>query len=55
MRFLVRFVAGFYPPVGIPLGVFNEFVMDRILPRSGIAVFVNDLYPSIFKISNGPR
>ena len=49
MRFLVTNAAGFFPPIGIPLGVFDQFLLDRLLPRSGIAAFVNELYPSIFK------
>jgi hypothetical protein len=49
MRFLVTTVAGLYPPLGIPLTVFDQFILDKLLPRSGIAAFVNELYPSIFR------
>jgi hypothetical protein len=49
IRSLVTFAAGFCPKVGIPLGIFDQFVLDRILPRSGIAAFINELYPSVFK------
>jgi hypothetical protein len=50
MRFLVTSAAGFFPALGIPLGVFDQFVLDKVLPRSGITAFVSELYPSIFEI-----
>lgn len=50
LRFLATSAAGLFPPLGFPLGVFDQFILDKILPRSGITAFVNDLYPSIFKI-----
>jgi hypothetical protein len=49
MRFLITTVAGVYPPLGVPLTAFDQFILDKLLPRSGIAAFVNDLYPSIFR------
>jgi len=52
MRFLITTAAGLYPPAGIPLTVFDQFIMDKLLPRSGIAAFVNELYPSIFQPVN---
>jgi hypothetical protein len=48
-RFLVTNLAGLAGPViGLAAGLLDP-VLDKILPRSGIAAFVNELYPSIFK------
>lgn len=51
MRFLVTSAAGLaLPVVGAALvSSLDQFILDKILPRSGIAAFVNELYPSIFK------
>jgi hypothetical protein len=52
MRFLATNALGLIPQITIPalaLGVFDQFVLDKLLPRSGIAAFVNELYPSIFE------
>jgi hypothetical protein len=54
MRFLVTTGVGMIPNAMLPalaLSTLDQFVLDKILPRSGIAAFVNELYPSIF----GPR
>jgi hypothetical protein len=51
MRFLVTGVVGLLTPV-VPatlLSAFDQFVLDKLLPRSGIAAFINELYPSIFE------
>ena len=51
MRFLVTTAVGFVAPV-LPAALVNvvdQFVVDKILPRSGIAAFVNELCPSIFE------
>jgi hypothetical protein len=54
MRFLVTNGVGFLPIPGAPiislgLGALDAFVVDKLLPRSGITAFVNELYPSIFE------
>jgi hypothetical protein len=51
MRFLVTNALGLIPhPAATALvNVLDQFVLDKLLPRSGIAAFVNELYPSIFK------
>lgn len=51
MRFLITTGVGLIPHSIVPavaLSAIDQFVLDKILPRSGIAVFVNELYPSIF-------
>lgn len=48
LRFLVTTVAGIIPPLGIGLGILDQFALDKLANRSGIAAFVNELYPSIF-------
>jgi hypothetical protein len=52
LRFLVTTSLGMIPHTaapGIALGGFDQFLLDKLLPRSGIAAFVNELYPSIFE------
>jgi hypothetical protein len=50
IRFLATSLTGLAPVPGIGLvaGVLDQ-ALDKILPRSGVAAFVNELYPSIFK------
>jgi hypothetical protein len=51
MRFLVTTGVGLIPGAIVPalaLSAIDQFVLDKILPRSGIAAFVNELYPSMF-------
>ncbi len=52
IRLLVTTVAGIVPPVGlaagVALGALDQFAWDKFARRSGIAAFVNELYPSIF-------
>jgi hypothetical protein len=51
MRFLVTTGLSLIPHTLVPsvgLSAFDQFVLDKVLPRSGIAAFVNELYPSIF-------
>jgi hypothetical protein len=33
---------------GLGVSVVDQFLIDRVLPRTGIAAFVNELYPSLF-------
>jgi len=50
MRFLVTSGLGLVTgvPAALALSAVDQFVVDKLLPRSGIAAFVNKLYPSIF-------
>ena len=55
IRFLATKAAGLLPhaaPAALALGAFNQFILEKLFPRSGIAAFVNELYPSIFEHSN---
>lgn len=40
--------------LGTALGVLDHFLLERILPFSGPAAFMNELYPSIF-LSRGRK
>src|SRR5207253_4715412 len=56
IRFLITSGVGLIPSpeatiLSLGLGVLDAFVIDRLLPRSGITAFVNELYPSIFEES----
>lgn len=56
IRFLLTNGAGFIPPpigsiISMPLSVLDTFVIDKIFPRSGIAAFIGDMYPSLFEKS----
>jgi hypothetical protein len=51
MRFLITTGVGLIPNAIVPalaLSAIDQFALDKILPRSGITAFVNELYPSIF-------
>jgi len=53
MRFFVNTGLSLIPNLAVPAlltGVLDQFILDRLLPRSGIAAFVNELYPSIFEV-----
>ena len=52
MRFFVTAGVGLIPKAIVPavaLSFIDQFVLDKVLPRSGITAFVNELYPSIFE------
>jgi len=54
MRFFITTLSGMLPihdatAISIGVGVLDSFVLEKIFPRSGIAAFVNELYPSIFE------
>ncbi len=52
MRFLITAGLGLVPPAmlaALGLSIVDQFILDKLLPRSGIAAFVNHLYISIFK------
>ena len=49
LRLLVTTAAGVAcPVVGVISGILDQFVWDKFFRRSGVAAFVNKLYPSIF-------
>jgi hypothetical protein len=48
VRLLVTTVAGVVPPLGVALGALDQFAWDKFARRSGIAAFIDELYPSIF-------
>jgi len=52
IRFLtlsaVSCISHINPLITSTLGVLDQFVINRLFPRSGVAAFVNELYPSIF-------
>ncbi len=52
LKFLVTTAAGFVGAggaVGIGASVLDNFLLDKILPKTGITTFINRLYPSIFE------
>jgi hypothetical protein len=52
MRFLITTVVGLVPHAIVPavaLSFLDQFVLEKILPKSGISAFVNELYPSLFE------
>jgi len=55
IRLAVTTVAGLAPHIGIvaglALGALDEFAWDKFARRSGIAAFINELYPSLFRPS----
>lgn len=54
IRFLITTAVGVVPHAALPalaLGAFDQFILDKLFPRSGVAAFVNELYPSIFERS----
>lgn len=49
-RFLVSTLAGFTGVLpGIGLGIFDSFILEKLLPYSGVVAFMDKLYPSIFQ------
>jgi hypothetical protein len=54
VRCLVTGGLGFVPGQEVHafvLSLVDQFLLDRLLPRSGVAAFVHELYPSIFQNS----
>jgi hypothetical protein len=54
IRFLVTNAVGLIPGQQIHsliLNALDQFLLDKLLPRSGVAAFVHELYPSIFENS----
>jgi hypothetical protein len=50
LRLLVTTIVGAANPVAsVVTGVLDQFLWDKFFRRSGVAAFVNKLYPSIFK------
>ncbi len=56
IRFLITNGIGFIPVAGqitsLALGVIDQFLFDKFLPRSGVTAFIDDLYPSLFDSKN---
>jgi hypothetical protein len=52
LRFVVSTGLGTIPPIGVVAGAVagavDSFLIDRVLPGSGVYTFVNRMYPSIF-------
>jgi hypothetical protein len=49
-RFIMTTGMGLIAPLpGLITGAIDAFLVDRVLPKSGIWTFVNRLYPSLFK------
>lgn len=49
IRLLIATLVGVAsPPSGIVLGALDQFLWDQFFRRSGVAAFINKLYPSIF-------
>lgn len=48
IRFAVNGAAGLLPIAGLALGAIDTFVLEKILPVSGPAVFLDALYGSLF-------
>jgi hypothetical protein len=52
IKVLALAAAGFVPHAAVPvtaLSLLDTFLLQTLLPRSGIAAFVSELYPSIFE------
>ena len=53
VRFIVTTAIGLLGIFGIVAGpvsgAIDSFLVDKVLPKSGVWTFVNRLYPSIFK------
>jgi hypothetical protein len=53
VRFAVTTAVGFVPKIGLiaapVLGLLDTFAWDTFTRRSGVAAFVNEMYPSIFE------
>jgi hypothetical protein len=55
VRCLVTSGLGFVPGQevhALALTLVDQFLLDKLLPRSGVAAFVHELYPSIFRSSD---
>ena len=52
-KLLISTIAGSIPGIGtiagLGLGAFDTFLLEKIVPYSGIVAFMDKLYPSIFK------
>lgn len=53
VRFIASAASGFIPvagpAVGLLAGGIDSFLVDKVLPTSGVWTFLNKMYPSIFK------
>jgi hypothetical protein len=49
LRFLATSAGAIKNPAGaLSVAILDQFIIDRLLPRTGIAASVNELYPSLF-------
>lgn len=52
IRFLITNSVGFIPIIGtaisMSLSILDHFLLDKFFPRSGVAAFIGDMYPSLF-------
>ena len=49
-RLMIEGILGLFQPIaGIALSVLDTFLIEKLLPRSGPAAFVNNTYPSLFQ------
>jgi len=55
LRFLTTTALGAIPGLGIPLGILDHFLLEELLPYSGPATFLNEMYPSIFETPHADR
>jgi hypothetical protein len=58
LRFFVTTLLGnLSPPAGLVGGLLDTFLLEKVLPRSGVSAFINELYPSLFerRISEIPQ
>ena len=52
LRWIATTGVGIAEPVtGLTLGAIDEFIIDRLFPKSGAMMFLNRIYPSIFENS----
>jgi len=55
LRLAVTTAVGILPHIGIPagivLGALDQFAWDKFARRSGVAAFISEMYPSIFRSS----
>jgi len=49
IRFLIMTGIGLIPGLGIPLGIVDRYLLEEVIPYSGPATFINQMYPSIFE------
>ena len=49
-RLMIEGIVGMFQPIaGIAISVLDTFLIEKLLPHSGPAAFVNKTYPSLFQ------